>query len=279
MSNENKAKSIIHKLQALAAKKGIVAQDLRSDFLLERLSARILDEKNLNLATIFKGGFVSRRVYLTNRFTQDLDIATPTIPRDLIVPAITQAVNKDLEDGAWFKVIDQAPLAHQFGEPGIRVRFATGLGEKPKEVKRPFVLGLDISTKPVFESSTISTKTLLDDGSLDWNVSTAESTLSEKLSALLTRVSGNTRARDVYDIMRMTPSCNADRLRLAINDAFQRTNIDVPENIPHSLSRVDKSKLKKAWDEAILYLGPKIEFEAAWNEMLKVLEEKLIEKL
>lgn len=65
--------SVSQKLLNLQKKTRIPYANLVTVFLLERLVARLIADDSLRKSLVFKGGFVSMKVYSSSRYTVDLD--------------------------------------------------------------------------------------------------------------------------------------------------------------------------------------------------------------
>lgn len=73
MTTKAKGTSIRQKITDLATKLDIPFQNIQTAFIIERLVARLVANKNLSKHLVFKGGFVGLRVYNSERYTIDLD--------------------------------------------------------------------------------------------------------------------------------------------------------------------------------------------------------------
>ena len=273
MSEDKKEQSITHKLQALSQREKSSTQELRTDYLLERLAARLAVDPKLGSEVVFKGGFVSRRVYQSGRFTQDIDISLAA--KEFLLEEISKAASKDLSDGTWYSFRDIVPLRQQTGEGGTRLRFFSGIGEKPQEFGRATTVGVDVSHSPVPYSAKTKTPSLLEGSALAWQVCACEVTVADKLHSLLSRGEENTRARDVYDIYKLARQCDPALLQAALKRVFEDCKQELPKDIPEILRKADTTRLRKAWETALSYLGPAIGFEAAWDGMVHAVESKL----
>ncbi len=73
MTTKAKGTSVRQKITDLAAKLDVPFQNIQTAFMIERLVARLVADKNLAKHLVFKGGFVGLRVYNSERYTIDLD--------------------------------------------------------------------------------------------------------------------------------------------------------------------------------------------------------------
>ena len=93
MSNKPIVQRITAKLNSLAIEKECSYQELLTQFLIERLVVRITHKDQVNNQIIFKGGYVSLRVYDSPRYTKDID-ATVQISIDTVVKDIKSIIEK-----------------------------------------------------------------------------------------------------------------------------------------------------------------------------------------
>jgi hypothetical protein len=73
MTTKAKGSSVRQKITDLHKKLGVPYQNLETVFMIERLVARLVADKNISKHLVFKGGFVGLRVYNSERYTIDLD--------------------------------------------------------------------------------------------------------------------------------------------------------------------------------------------------------------
>jgi hypothetical protein len=70
----NRARSIGDKLSQLAKNQRVAYPKILTEFLPERLAVRLVSGPELRGRLVFKGGYVSLRVYASPRYTIDLDV-------------------------------------------------------------------------------------------------------------------------------------------------------------------------------------------------------------
>ena len=66
---KDKARSISKRLSNLSQKLGVTFQDILTEFLLERMVVRLVQDETLASQLVFKGGYVALRAYNSPRFT------------------------------------------------------------------------------------------------------------------------------------------------------------------------------------------------------------------
>ena len=73
MTTKAKGNSVRQKITDLSKKLNVPFQNVQTAFMIERMVARLVADKNLSKNLVFKGGFVGLRVYNSERYTVDLD--------------------------------------------------------------------------------------------------------------------------------------------------------------------------------------------------------------
>lgn len=263
------AMSITARLQSVALKKGVTVQAIRTEFLLERLAARLLSSELVSRALTFKGGLVSKLVYGTDRYTTDIDVAAHYGNKGELLKAIEQAVKVDLKDACWYELRDIKPLSSERTEGGQDVSVLAGFGDKPPKLLSATTLHIDISFVPTKYRRREVTESILGFSPLDWTVCLRELTVAEKLYALITIGSQNTMARDVYDLSVMLPSCDKTLLCEVLGATFDRTASSVPYSIEQFLRKLDTTRLQTVWEKATRDLTFEITFREAWQKVLE----------
>lgn len=272
MKKDSSTQSLMHKLQALAVKAGVPTQELRIDFLLERLVSRFLDNNNLQNNAVFKGGFVSNRVYQSERYTRDVDLSCFGLGLEDGINSLKKAGQRDKNDGVRFSYQDSGPI---MGLDGTRLRFEASMGAKDSKTAATSHVTVDVVDKPVSIKDAVSTPTLLDRDALNWTVCAVEITIAEKIVGLLSRTARNSRGKDIYDLFRLIPRCDREKLIESINKSFALSEKAVPDDIVQALKKIDTTSLRENWEKALRYKGPKIGFDVAWNGTLDLLSSRL----
>lgn len=84
------------------AKSGVRYENLVTAFLIERLVARMIANESLRKSLVFKGGFVSMKIYESSRYTVDLDALLLKSDIEKTLKQTKTAAEFDLNDGVWF---------------------------------------------------------------------------------------------------------------------------------------------------------------------------------
>lgn len=113
-----------------------MSKDLRAaypkiltEFLLERLTARLISDPDLEKRLVFKGGYVSLRVYDSPRYTIDLDALLRSGSLQELSKTAKVAAESDLDDGVWFRLEKTVDLETQGDYGGLRLVLRCGIGE------------------------------------------------------------------------------------------------------------------------------------------------------
>lgn len=130
MSREDKARKIRVQLTKIANTKGSWSvNELRIVLGLERIVARLIQNKELEKHLIYKGGFVLLKSLGSDRFTRDLDALGVGIDKEDIIKLVPRALNADIHDGFWFGDVQIKPLDDQGEYGGLRFDCAFQIGD------------------------------------------------------------------------------------------------------------------------------------------------------
>jgi hypothetical protein len=99
VTTKNKGDSVRQKLANLSAKLSIPYPSLETVFVLERLVARLVANKELSKRLVFKGGYVGLKVYESLRYTVDLDALLIKSDIETTLKLAKEKAEADLEDG------------------------------------------------------------------------------------------------------------------------------------------------------------------------------------
>ena len=268
--------SITAKLSQLARAQDKPYDKLLTIFLLERAVARLVADPTLARCLIFKGGYVSVRVYDSPRFTTDIDAVLHGLDQTSAVEKIREQMALAFGDGAWFRYEKEQNLVTQSEYGGWRLVFRGGLGDPPEKLLRSQIIDIDIGTgDPVTPAPRlVETESLVGNGSLSWQVYPVETILAEKLHTLVARGSANSRARDVYDIDLLLPKADTSTLHQAIQATFIYRGDTLPRNLADDLQAMDTTILERGWDSATGHISGGEGFSATWNELIVQLKHK-----
>jgi hypothetical protein len=187
--------------------KGSSINELRLILALERAVARLDHHQKLSRHIIFKGGFVLLKTINTFRFTRDVDALAIGLSRKHVPKLIEEALSIDLEDGLWFGDINTEDLVDQGPYGGYRftAAFQIGIPEsmEASKIKRLSRIHLDVGFGDPIEvvpKKQTMPSILKTEKPVSWSVYPFEYIFAEKLEALFSRGSSNSRAKDIYDM-------------------------------------------------------------------------------
>lgn len=256
----------------------LTANQIRVVVAIERVVARLETEAQLRNHLIFKGGFVLLKTIQNARFTRDLDALAFDIDQDKIVSLAKKALGSDLNDGMWFVDIHVETVPDQGEYGGLRLNCAFQIGETPPEpakIKKLSRLHVDIGfgdkVPDRAKGQIVEMPTALGSAPVSWRIYPLEFIFAEKLQTLLERGSTNSRAKDVYDLVKIFPKCkDTTELVRAIRSVFQNRKTELPNNLAEVVGEFDPGVLKAAWG-SVNVAGKIPEFEECWNSLIDLL--------
>ncbi len=277
MSLKDQAKSIHKRLSNIAQKRKVAFQHIMTEFLIERLLARLLHNSSLSEKLIFKGGFVAMRLYGSPRYTVDLDALADHIRGDALIETVKTAASVSIDDAAWFHFQETVDLETQGEYGGMRFIFRAGIGEPLFDLKRAQIIHLDIGFGDPVTPEPLQTRThsLLGDEDLSWKVYPLETMIAEKLQALMSRGALNSRSKDILDLSLFVPQADPTILKEAIRRTFHHCDTPIPQNFVEELRQMNFTVLERGWASATGNIAEAPRFEEAFRNFLESLEKKL----
>ena len=253
MNKNSLATSIAARLRNVAAAEKVRYAAVLTGFLIERAVARLTKNPHLARHLIFKGGFVSLRVYQSPRYTVDLDAVLHGLSKEEAVGYAKEAMAADLGDGVWFHFdrLDELTTQQEYG--GSRLVYRCGLGEKMADVRRAQMVNIDMGVgDPVTPAPReLDVPTYLASEPLSWRVYTAETTVAEKLHALFTLGSVNSRSKDLFDLDFLLPRTSTKVLGEAVAATFKHRETLSPPSLSEVLAGLDLTTLRRGWKSAL----------------------------
>lgn len=272
MTTKVKGSSVRQKITDLSKKLGVPYQNLETTFMIERLVARLVSDKNLSKHLVFKGGFVGLRVYNSERYTIDLGALLVKTDIESTLKIVREKATLDLDDGVWFKFEDQVDLATQGEYGGIRQIYRAGIGEVLKNLKKAqsihFDLGVGDPVTPGPQKMEIPS--LLPKGEeISWSVYPIETIIAEKLHALISHGNINSRSKDVHDLSVFLPAANAVILAEALQKCFNFRNTEIPDSFSKVIKAINTTSLQRGWVSATSTVPNEREFNDAFESIVK----------
>lgn len=197
-TNANSFKS---KIKDIAKKKGVPAQQVQQQYLLEEILKAIARSRYKN-SFILKGGYlIGQIIGLDKRTTRDLDVTLKGISlnTDTLISVFNEIVVLS-ESAFLFHVESAEPIRGEDKYGGVRLKIAASY-----EHLQEYVF-IDITTDDAITPGQIKFQILsvFDESKLDvWSYN-LETILAEKIETILSRGEASTRPRDRYDIFVLT---------------------------------------------------------------------------
>ena len=277
MSIKAQAQSLRERLSNLSNSSGNPYQNLATEFLIERMLARLLSDATLTKALVFKGGYVGLRVYDSPRYTVDLDAIARNADVRKILDRAKTVIESDLEDAVWFKFQEEVDLQTQGEYGGVRLTYRGGIGEPIKKVEKAQILNFDLGIGDPVTPAPVkaTTRTIFADEELSWFVYPVETIIAEKLHALVARRDANSRSKDVFDLAHYLPKADPSKIKVALKATFEFRSTPLPENLVEDLRGIDLRVLRVGWAKAIASTKTTQSCDEAFAAVLKILSEKL----
>ena len=197
-TNANSFKS---KIKDIAKKKGVPAQQVQQQYLLEEILKAIARSRYKN-SFILKGGYlIGQIIGLDKRTTMDLDVTLKGISlnTDTLISVFNEIVVLS-ESVFLFHVESAEPIRGEDKYGGVRLKISASY-----EHLQEYVF-IDITTDDAITPGQIKFQILsvFDESKLDvWSYN-LETILAEKIETILSRGEASTRPRDRYDIFVLT---------------------------------------------------------------------------
>lgn len=270
MTTKSKADSINQRLLAIHKKAGVSFEHISTSFLIERLVARLMSNDQIRKSLVFKGGFVSLKVYNSQRYTIDLDalLLKSNIKKTL---ALTKEIAElDLDDGVWFQFEEEVDLKTQGEYGGIRQTFRAGIGPKLKNIKKAKLINFDLGFGDPVTPAPILVKTasILNEPEISWSVYPVETIIAEKIHALVSLGAINSRSKDIFDLCIFLPKANPKTLISALKKTFKYRQTDLPQSLSEFLNNLDTRTLKRTWASATSTVNNAPTFEESFAALI-----------
>ena len=216
-ANANSFKS---KMKDIAKKKGVPAQQVQQQYLLEEILKAIV-LSNYKDSFILKGGYlIGQIIGLDKRTTMDLDVTLKgiTLNTDTLISVFNKIVVLS-ESVFLFHVESAEPIRGEDKYGGVRLKISASY-----EHLQEYVF-IDITTDDAITPRQIKyqVSSVFDGKEIDiWSYN-LETILAEKIETILSRGELSTRPRDRYDVFVLT-QLNGDTIDYAIlSQAIYRT--------------------------------------------------------
>jgi hypothetical protein len=98
-----------------------------------------------------------------------------------------------------------------------------------------------------------------------------ETTVAEKLHALIVRGSQSSRAKDIFDLVLLIPKCHNDTLKKALSETFRYRGESLPSDIAAQVQKIDRNLLGKGWKSAVGEIPDVASFDETYTNLVKLL--------
>jgi len=245
------ANSFKAKIKNIAKEKGIPAQQVQQNYLIEQV-LRLIAKSEYRTSFIVKGGYlIGNMIGIDKRTTMDLDMTLKGA--DLSETTLIDIFGKilgDSDDGFKFVVDSLKPIRKDDDYGGFEVKIIASFDTLREVVFIDVTTGdkitpkeIEYSVKPIFSSDDIKV--------LSYNL---ETVLAEKLETIISRGEGGTRPRDRYDLFTIwklrKDEIDLVVLRVALtNTVTKRGTIEEIENWKLQLEMIRNSDYQRAlWE-------------------------------
>jgi hypothetical protein len=276
MTTKAKGNSVRQKLTDLSKKLGVQYENLETAFMIERLVARLVADKNLSKHLVFKGGFVGLRAYNSDRYTVDLDALLLKSNIEATLKVTKEKAEEDLNDGVWFRFEDQVDLQTQGEYGGIRQIYRSGVGEVLENLKKAQVVHFDLGIgDPVTPGpQKMEIPSLLPKGEdIHWSVYPLETIIAEKLHALISHGNVNSRSKDIHDLSVFLPKADAVILDEALRKCFAFRNTELPKSFSKTIKSINTTSLERGWLSATATVQNEQNFKQAFESVAQYIAE------
>lgn len=272
MTTKAKGTSVRQKITDLATRLNVPFQNIQTAFIIERLVARLVADKNLAKHLIFKGGFVGLRVYSSQRYTIDLDALLVKANIESTLALTRRNAEADLDDGVWFVFEDQMDLATQGEYGGVRQVYRAGIGEVLKSLNKAQIINFDLGIgDPITPGpQKLKAPSLLPKGKdFSWFVYPVETICAEKIHALIAHGNINSCSKDVHDLSVFLPKVDAATLGEAIKKCFAFRETEMPESFATVIKAINTTSLQRGWTTATTTVPRGRDFKEAFDDVVR----------
>ncbi len=260
-------------IRNMAKDKGINAQILLRNYMLERLLERISVSKYRE-AFILKGGMlIAAMVGIDIRSTMDMDatIKGKAVDNHNIENILKEIVAVDVDDGVTMKLKFIEEIRSEADYPGLRATIETEFDG----IKNMLKLDMTTGDKIIPREIKYRFKLMFEDRCLDVFAYNIETVLAEKLETVLSRSVANTRMRDFYDIYIILTMyrdlINFELLEVALKEVCEnRGSLDVLADkkviLPEIIANTNLQKQWNSYQRKYSYAS-----DIEWGMMMEVL--------
>ncbi len=270
--------SIKAKINNKAKKYNLSPQDLMQMYFFERILYRIsISEYKYNF--IIKGGLLLSSMFEDeSRTTQDMDTMVKgiEISETKLIQVLTNIFKIDGNDGINFEILSLKNIREEDLYGGYRVAIKASLDTLTVSLKIDITTGDPIIPREI----EYSYKCLIDDKNIKIMAFSKFSIIAEKFQTLIETLETDTRAKDFYDIYKLTSNdLDSKKLYRAIYNTFKRRNtLNLLDDLNDRFNIIKESSiLREYWNnyQRKHYYAKNINYEdfvSSLNYIIKIIE-------
>ncbi|EOM31400.1 MULTISPECIES: nucleotidyl transferase AbiEii/AbiGii toxin family protein [Lactobacillales] len=243
-SNANSFKA---KIKNIAREKGIPAQQVQQNYLIETI-LKLISESRYKDSFIVKGGFlIGQMIGLDKRTTMDLDVTLKGQPlSEENIQTIFKEIVSQPSEGFQFEVDMLEPIRQDDEYGGFTLKLKATFDTLREVVFIDITTGDRITPREI----TYQLQSVFSENKLEVWTYNLETVLAEKLETIIRRGAASTRPRDRYDLFTLyhlrKDEIDIPILKTALNNtAKKRESLDVLTNWESQLEEIRSSDYQK----------------------------------
>ena len=243
-SNANSFKA---KIKNIAREKGIPAQQVQQNYLIEKI-LKLISESRYKDSFIVKGGFlIGQMIGLDKRTTMDLDVTLKGQPlSEENIQTIFKEIVSQPSEGFQFEVDMLEPIRQDDEYGGFTLKLKATFDTLREVVFIDITTGDRITPREI----TYQLQSVFSENKLEVWTYNLETVLAEKLETIIRRGAASTRPRDRYDLFTLyhlrKDEIDIPILKTALNNtAKKRESLDVLTNWESQLEEIRSSDYQK----------------------------------
>jgi predicted nucleotidyltransferase component of viral defense system len=219
MKSSTQLKALIRNL---SKDKGINAEIILRNFMLERLLERISLSKYKNQFILKGGMLIAAIVGIDSRSTMDMDATIKgfTLVEEKLEEVFNEILSVSIDDGVQMRLSKLENIREESEYPGIRVSI-DAIFDKTRQIMKVDITAGDKITPRAIE---YKFQLLLEDRTISVLAYNLETVFAEKLETILSRGTTTTRMRDYYDVYILMKLHESELNEDLLTEAFIETS-------------------------------------------------------
>ncbi|HEO6655098.1 TPA: nucleotidyl transferase AbiEii/AbiGii toxin family protein [Streptococcus agalactiae] len=241
------ANSFKAKIKNIAREKGIPAQQVQQNYLIEKI-LKLISESRYKDSFIVKGGFlIGQMIGLDKRTTMDLDVTLKGQPlSEENIQTIFKEIVSQPSEGFQFEVDMLEPIRQDDEYGGFTLKLKATFDTLREVVFIDITTGDRITPREI----TYQLQSVFSENKLEVWTYNLETVLAEKLETIIRRGAASTRPRDRYDLFTLyhlrKDEIDIPILKTALNNtAKKRESLDVLTHWESQLEKIRSSDYQK----------------------------------